>query len=118
MSMPKVIDLDAIVVGTFTVKIKGKEYSLPRSVPLDTAFQMMELFRELQGSDQDGEGNTKTDTNQIELLFDLIAGLFQEKYPEMTAEALKKLISLQQCNFMLREVVSEIFDMESIAGNP
>ena len=114
MATQKIIDLDKVTVGTFTVRLKGEEYTLPRSVPLSTAFGMMKLFEDVQGED----GESKANPEQIEQLFDYIASLFKEKYPDMTADALKSSMSFQQGTYLLREVVGEIFSQEEEAGNP
>lgn len=114
MSEQKIIDLDKILVGTFKIILRDKEYTLPRSVPLKTAFGMMKLFEDVQGEGTEAKANPE----HIEQLFDYIASLFKENYPDMTSDKLKESMSFQQGNFLLREVVGEIFSQEEEAGNP
>jgi hypothetical protein len=110
----KIIDLDKVLVGTFKIVLKGKEYTLPRSVPLKTAFGMMKLFEDVQGEGADAKANPE----HIESLFDYIASLFKDNYSDMTTDRLKESMSFQQANILLREVVGEIFSQEEEAGNP
>ncbi len=112
------IDLDNVVTGKFTVRIKGTDYRLPKSVPLDTAFKLMSLFERLQGTDKDAEGNAEVNAMLIQDIFEEIAGLFTENYPEMNYDKLKVMISFQQAVYMLTKIVGEIFAMEDQAGNP
>jgi hypothetical protein len=114
----KLIDLDAVVPGTFGVQFGGQVYQLPRSVPLLLSIRMMKLFNQIQEADTDQSGNARVGSGVMEELFDCIVELFQQRYPDMTAETLKGSLTLQQATILMREMVSEIFAVEEEQGNP
>jgi len=114
----KIVDLDAIVPDTFDVKLGGDTYSLPKSVPLETAIKMMKII-DRSGETEEGVG-TKVET--MEEMFNLLGQIFQAKYPDFTSEKLRSLLTLQQGTVLMGAMVKEVFELkadeEGKEGNP